>query len=148
MNSIFPRLGKFLAIPRPEKFLLFLAVFIRIILSLGLYFLSFETLQGMLFRVTETTKHLKARPGLSVNRIAWIAEVSDRFFPGPEGCLVRAMTAMVLLGLEGHPSLLQIGIAKDGAGRLEGHAWVKCEGNTLFAGSDSRRFILIRGLGE
>jgi len=148
MNSKFSRLGRFLALSISEKSLLFLAVTLRIVLSLGLWFLSFETVKGILLRITEETKIHRTRPSLSVDRIGWIVGVSDRFFPGSGGCLTRAMTAKLLLALEGHPSQLQIGVARDENGRLEGHAWLNCDGNILFAGRDSGRFILMRGLGE
>ncbi len=91
---------------------------------------------------------MKTNPGLPADRIAWIVGASDKFFPGSGGCLVRAMTAKVLLGLQGHSSLLQIGMVWNSTGRLEGHAWLKCEGNILLGGFDSKRFILMRGLGE
>lgn len=148
MNSKFSHLGKFLGLPVSEKLLLFAAVFLRIVLSFCLFFLSFETVKSILFRVTEKPERLKTRPGLTVDRIAWIVGAADKFFPGSGGCLVRAMTAMVLLAFEGHPSHLKIGIARDGAGRLEGHAWVSSGGNILFDGRDSNRFILMKGLGD
>jgi Transglutaminase-like superfamily len=148
MNAIFSSLGKFLALSISEKSLLFLAVALRIVLSVGLWFLSFETVKGLLSRVTEKARILRTRPGLSVDRIGWIVGASDRLFPASGGCLTRAMTAKLLLALEGHPCQLQIGVARDGKGRLEGHAWLECDGNILFAGRDSDRFVLMRRLGE
>ena len=45
-------------------------------------------------------------------------------------CLVKSLTLWWLLGRQGIPSQLRVGIRKEG-GNLEAHAWVECEGMAL-----------------
>lgn len=46
-------------------------------------------------------------------------------------CLVKALAARVLLGRAGIPAGIRLGVARDGAGGLDAHAWVECADGTV-----------------
>jgi len=46
-------------------------------------------------------------------------------------CLVRALAARILLARAGIPAGLRLGLAKDGEGGLDAHAWVECDDGTV-----------------
>jgi hypothetical protein len=60
-------------------------------------------------------------------RIAWLVEIAGRcLWPRP-GCLAKAFVATSLLERRGRAAQLVVGVVKTGD-RLEGHAWVECDG--------------------
>lgn len=57
-------------------------------------------------------------------------QFASRFVPRAT-CLPRALAALVLLRSRSVPARLQIGVTRDGAGKLDGHAWVESEGRIV-----------------
>jgi hypothetical protein len=45
-----------------------------------------------------------------------------------------------LLHQQGSPGRLALGFGRDPAGRLEGHAWLECEGTLVVGGVDVSRY--------
>ena len=62
-------------------------------------------------------------------------EAAGASVPGTR-CLPKAIAATALLGLHGYPAQLRIGVAKNPAGKLEGHSWVECQGQVVTGGFD------------
>ena len=81
-------------------------------------------------------------------RVAWAVPVAARLVPWRSDCLVQAMAAQRWLGRERRPTQLVIGVHKDGAGRFEAHAWLRC-GTVTVTGGDVARFtpLLVPGEG-
>jgi hypothetical protein len=69
-------------------------------------------------------------------RILWaVAAVNRRLFPD-RPCLTQALAARYLLSRGGVPSVLQIGVARDGSD-LQAHAWLEREGRVITGGEHS-----------
>jgi hypothetical protein len=84
--------------------------------------------------------------GRTAARIAWaVARVSRRI---PHAtCLVRALTAQLLLAKYGFPSELRVGVSKtDGSGLLA-HAWLESGGLVVLGGDDLPRYTPLPELG-
>jgi len=59
-------------------------------------------------------------------RVAWAVRVASRYTPWATRCLAEAIAAKAMLRLRGVPTTLYLGLAKDEAGNLSAHAWLRC----------------------
>jgi len=64
-----------------------------------------------------------------------VAAVNRRLFPD-RPCLTQALAARYLLSRGGVPTVLQIGVARDGS-ELQAHAWLEREGVVIIGGEQS-----------
>lgn len=70
------------------------------------------------------------RRTLPAASVRWAIGIAHRVIPDAT-CLPQAIAAESLLTRAGHDVLLRIGVLKTGAGALEAHAWVECEGQVI-----------------
>jgi hypothetical protein len=70
-----------------------------------------------------------------IEKIAWAVAVASRYVPAAT-CLTQALAGQILLAQHGEPALLQIGVAKNEAGKLEAHAWVESRGRIIIGDSE------------
>jgi len=70
----------------------------------------------------------------SKKKLIWAVEVTARFFPFLDTCLIKAMCLELLFKKQGYPALLCIGVAKNPNKKFEAHAWVESEGAILMGG--------------
>ncbi|QDY85923.1 lasso peptide biosynthesis B2 protein [Paenibacillus polymyxa] len=61
----------------------------------------------------------------SIRHISQAVDVASRYTPWRSSCLVQAAAAMTLLGRRKLDCTLYLGTAKNAAGRLAAHAWVR-----------------------
>jgi len=74
--------------------------------------------------------------------IAHAVERARRTMPGEYKCLPAAYATHLLLSRYGYASEIQVGVARDAAGKVEAHAWVEHEGRTLIGAlPDLVRFV-------
>lgn len=73
--------------------------------------------------------------GVSSDRIAWAVSAMARRIPGTQ-CLPQAVAALALLRREGYDAELRVGIARDGAHNVIGHAWVEHGGQVIIGETD------------
>jgi hypothetical protein len=66
----------------------------------------------------------------NIEKIVWAIAIASRYVPAAT-CLTRALAGLVLLTQHGEPALLQIGVVKNEAGKLEAHAWVENRGRIV-----------------
>lgn len=79
--------------------------------------------------------------------MVWAVEVVSRRSPGST-CLVQALAAQLLLARYGHPSLLQIGVARPDQGMLKAHAWLEHEGTVLIGDLNLHEYTRMPNLRE
>jgi hypothetical protein len=80
---------------------------------------------------------LGAFPGtcdVSVERLAWAVRTASRVIPGAT-CLTQAIALQTMLTTTGRSGRVQLGVTKGSGRRLQGHAWVEHEGQTLLSTS-------------
>ena len=123
------RLRRFLSLPAGDR-----RLFVRALLSLwavrlGLWVLPF----GRVRRAVAHASRRRLRVAASVDGVMRAVDSASRFVVDPT-CLVRALSAKVLLGSVGAPAELRIGVAREGGARLQAHAWVACDGRVVVGG--------------
>lgn len=72
----------------------------------------------------------------SVQDIAASVEVARKWLPGRYLCLPSAYTVHLLLHRHGYPSEVHVGVRRDSRGKVEAHAWVTCQGETVMGAVD------------
>ena len=73
-------------------------------------------------------------PAGSLAETAWAVRATSRAVPRST-CLTRALTARLLLALEGHDSRVCIGAHRDSSGQLHAHAWLEASGEVVVGAS-------------
>jgi hypothetical protein len=79
----------------------------------------------------------KARPGPQwsfpqlLEQVSWAVATASRYLPWDCLCLAQAMAGKAMLTRRGIPSTVYLGLAKNGAAPLRGHAWLTCGGQVL-----------------
>src|SRR5882762_9434667 len=126
------RLRRFSALERPAQGFFLRAVVLLPLVALSLRWRGFRETQRALRRFLS-----KANPepdaALAIKHAAVIAHMvnaADRHGLVHPSCLAKSLTLWWLLGRQGIPSHLRIGIRKE-KGKFEAHAWVECDGAVL-----------------
>jgi hypothetical protein len=115
-----------------------------IAIRLGLWTIRFRNLRRIAERISTSHRRdaLDAGEIDAITRgIAGNVGLSARFVPEAT-CLTRALAAQILLGYEGLPSKLRIGVARGGeANGFRAHAWLECGGKVVVGGENMGDFV-------
>jgi hypothetical protein len=79
------------------------------------------------------------RRAIDVPTTAWAVRTAARFVPGA-ACLAQAVAMQRMLAKQGHPSTLEVGVARSGGG-VEAHAWLVCDGAIVIGGETAAKFV-------
>ncbi len=127
------RLRRFSALERPAQELFLRAVVLLPLVALSLRWRGFRATQVALQRFLS-----KANPecdavltGKDAAVTAHMVNAADRHGLVHPSCLAKSLTLWWLLGRQGIPSHLRIGIRKEKES-FEAHAWVECGGAALY----------------
>ena len=121
---------KYFFLPPQERSVLLRAILLLSICRLGLWLLPFKTLRRLLAYFTSREKPDAVR----IDTIIWAVAVGSRYVPAAT-CLTQALAGQVLLNQRDAPALLRIGVAKNGEGVFQAHAWVESQGRVLIGNS-------------
>jgi len=127
-------MGRYVRLAWSDRVLLIESVAILWVIRLGLWLLPFQALRRLLTRLTRSTPKPRDEDPDFIRRVARAMRVTGRLVPGTT-CLTQALAAQILLGQRGYHPLLRIGVAKDGGGRLEAHAWLESQGRVVIGES-------------
>ncbi len=133
--------GRFLRLPVRDRLLIAEAVLSVAAVRLALIFLRFCDL---LFWLEKASVQFRARSSAErppSGRIIWAIQAASKWVPNANSCLPRALAARFLLARWGYPAELSIGVAKDGDGKLEAHAWVESLGEVVIGEAQPGYFI-------
>jgi hypothetical protein len=108
-------------------------------IRLGLSTLPFDTLESLLSLLGAGED--PSAPGTAsaaaetaeVERVRWAVAAVGRRLPGAT-CLTQALAARVLLGRKGIPAEVRIGLRRNEAGGIAGHAWLESDAGAAPAG--------------
>ena len=108
---------------------------------LALAVLPFFLVARLVARLSSRRRWLPARRAADVaRRVARVAAL----VPGA-ACLPQAQAAARLLSWHGHPSVVRIGVCREGRD-VVAHAWVEHAGQVVLGGPDVSRYVpLVRG---
>jgi hypothetical protein len=130
------RLGRFLRLPFSDARLLAESLFVLTFVRIGLSVLRFQTLRGVLKKLSEGGKHQPYPERRVVKRVVWSINKISTHIPLFRNCLNRALATQVLLGRRGQEVDLRIGVANDPGGNFRAHAWIESEGRIVLGGMD------------
>ena len=126
------RFRRFSALERPARKIFLRALVLLPLVALSLRWRGFSATQAALQRFLST-----ARPEGGATQVrkdasmtAHMVNAADRNGLVHPSCLAKSLTLWWLLGRQGIPSQLRIGIRKD-VEKFEAHAWVEREGAAL-----------------
>ena len=144
------RLRKFPVLSGRDRALLLKTFLLLASIKLGLRLLPFQTLRKLLSRFSQPCK-AKTQPGDldsdRLNQLLAAVRISSRYMPGGAKCLARALTTQVLASRNGYAPTLRIGVARDGNGQLEAHAWVEIQSQIVIGQlNDLTRFTPLPAL--
>jgi Transglutaminase-like superfamily len=69
-----------------------------------------------------------------IDRLIRAVNAAGRFIPGAKNCLVRAISAKVILGRRGYSTNLRFGVKKQKGGTIGAHAWLEGGGRVVIGG--------------
>lgn len=132
---------EFWRLPAPRRRLFIAAYLLLGAVGLGLRLLPFRVVRGLLERGAGPPAGTARAPQRDPEAIGWAVATAGRLLPGLASCLAEALTAMVLLGRQGHPAMLRIGVTRAGpAAPLQAHAWLECQGGVLVGDRELDRY--------
>ena len=79
------------------------------------------------------------RRTVDLPRTSWAVRTAARAVPGAV-CLAQALAMQRMLAKRGHPSKVELGVAKSGE-CLEAHAWLVCDGEIVIGGEEAAQFV-------
>ena len=123
------RLRRFSALERPAQELFLRAVVLLPLVALSLRWRGFRATQAALQRFLAKTNPESDAVFASKDAAvtAHMVNAADRHGLVHPSCLAKSLTLWCLLGRQGIPSQLRIGIRKEKE-KFEAHAWVECDG--------------------
>ncbi len=102
-------------------------------IRVGLKLVPYRWVSSLVARVSRS-RHSPTYERASTDRVTWAVSAVGRQMPRAATCLTRAMAGQVLLGWQGEPSELRLGVAKDDRGMLQAHAWLESKGVVVIGG--------------
>lgn len=127
-------LSKLFLLEPLERRLLLRAGLLLWAIRLGLWLLPLSTLHRLVAKLRRMEPILSQADSANIEKIVWSVAVASHYVPAAT-CLTQALAGQILLAQYGEPALLQIGVAKNEAGKLEAHAWVESRGRIVIGAS-------------
>jgi Transglutaminase-like superfamily len=131
------RLRRLLALPPAERGLLVKVVLLLGVVRLGLGLLPFRKVLDLLDRAARASAPCAEASAFMPDRIAWAVMLTSPYVLGVRPCLTQALVVQFLLGRQGYPARLHVGVVRTDWGQVKGHAWVEIGGNVVIGGSVS-----------
>jgi hypothetical protein len=137
------RLRKFFRLPAARRRCLISAVLLLPTIKASLVVFRFQTLRGLLARLTGLPLVVRRSEGGSTEEVVWAVESASKLMPWASTCLTQALTAQVLLLRRGRPALVHIGTVRGEDGDFKAHAWVESRGEVLIGGHELEQYSLL-----
>ncbi|WP_081716949.1 lasso peptide biosynthesis B2 protein [Leptolyngbya sp. Heron Island J] len=125
------RLNRLLKLSGSEFRVLLFACLLLNGIRLALFLFPFNSIRQRLTQFSTVWICQDENSPISVRFIGWAIHIAGRYTLGTAKCLVRALTAQLLLTRYGYPHQLHIGVAKSAADTLEAHAWIEYQGRVI-----------------
>lgn len=137
--SKFPRkLKKIMKLSSGDKSILFEAFLISGLIRFAILFIPFRKLAVIYGKSKEeSTRSISEVEKETIFRIGWAVEQISCRTPWQSKCLVKALTAQIMLARRKISSTLYLGVAKSNDNKLLAHAWVR-SGQVIITGARQR----------
>ena len=122
------KLRTFYGLSRLERRLTLSTIALTASVRLGLWLVPFRTMRSICEKFAQGGK----RPAGTAPEadIVRAVRLSSRYVPRAS-CLVQALTTQILMGRNGHPVQVHIGVALNRESGFRAHAWVESQGRVL-----------------
>lgn len=137
------RLRKFLNLSASERRLLFETALLLGAIKAGMKLLPFKRLRRLVDDFSDPSRKSRRT---SVEDVVWAVELAGRHMPGT--CLTQAMAGQILLGRQGYPTKLHIGVVKESDDGFLAHAWLESGGDIVIGGGALERYTPLISLGR
>lgn len=123
------------------KVIYIIAYFLMGVVRLGIIVLPFKYIAPILGKKNiDSSLEVERNVLMKAAKIGFAVETMGNFTPWESKCLVRAITAQILLRVIGTPSTLYLGMSKDESNKLIAHAWLRCGKLIITGASESVNF--------
>ena len=121
----------------PDKVLLVRSLALVCVVRVGLWVLSYKTVQRLVDTPLAEQTHASPRAAWAYQqRVVAAVEAVGRRLLGSKPCLTQALVARRMLRQGGIDAILRIGVTKDGR-ELLAHAWLEHDGRVVIGGGAS-----------
>jgi len=127
-----------------EKTLLLEALILTGIIRFAILFIPFNKLATHIGKhKEESSKEVNDFEKIIVNRIGWAVSVVSTRTPWESKCLVKALTAQIMLTKRKVSSTVYLGVRKDEGYKLIAHAWLRSGIDIITGGEVSSSFTQV-----
>lgn len=136
--QLYRRITKIFSISWYERCLLLEAFILTGIFRFAILFLSFNKIARLSGKYKEeSSSHVNDIEREKIKKISWAVAKISIYTPWESKCLVKALTAQIMLSKRNISSTLYLGVAKDDNNKLLAHAWLR-SGAEIITGNEVR----------
>lgn len=140
-SLFYKRIFKFIKVPFSIKLLLIEVFILTGIIRLAVIIIPFKKLVKFFGRHNEeSSREINDTEKAFAGIVAWAVNIVSKITPWKNTCIVKALTAQILLTRRKVSSTLYLGVAKDDKNNLEAHAWLRSGENIITGEAESKRF--------
>lgn len=124
--QLFKKVSKLFKLTWREKLLFLEAFLLTGIIRFTILFLSFNKLARFSGKYKqESSKTISNEDEAMTRKVGWAVFAASKRTPWKSKCLVKALTAQVMLSTRRISSTLYLGVARDKEKKLIAHAWLR-----------------------
>jgi hypothetical protein len=135
------RFGKFFALSPADRRLLIQAWIVLAAMRVALRTVPL----ARLCKLASRSRSIGDRDLPSVEAIVRAVDRASSVIPGGQNCLLRALTAELMLRRANYKSELKIGVSKPPGGEFRAHAWVEIAGEIVIGEFESGEYVTLAG---
>lgn len=142
--KLFKNIKKFLLLSWVEKISILEAFILTGIVRFSILFIPFSKVARHIGKYKEeSTYNITNQEENTVSRIAWAVYQASRRTPWQSKCLVKALTAQIMLKKKKISSTLYLGVAKNKENKLKAHAWLRCGDQIITGNTEKEGFTVV-----
>ena len=142
--QLLKKVKKFFGLSFAEKISILEAFILTGIVRFSILFIPFNKLARCIGKYKdESTYSVSDKEKDTICRIAWAVYVVSKRTPWQSKCLVKALTAQIMLRQRKVSSTLYLGVAKDKANKLKAHAWLRSGQDIITGNSEKEGFTVV-----
>jgi transglutaminase superfamily protein len=131
---------KLLRLPPGDVRVLCEATVVVTAVRMSLWWLPFGSVRAIADRLARPGARRRAiAPEPIVERVVWAVRAAAARVPRAT-CLTQALAARLMLERRGLSAALRIGVARAADERVEGHAWLECQGRIVIGEAEAARY--------
>lgn len=139
--QLFRKIAKLLNLAWREKLLLLETFLLTGIIRFVILFVPFKKLATLVGKYKEeSSEMISDEDKVIARKISWVVFAVSNRTPWESKCLVRALTAQIMLSARKISSTLYLGVARDEEKKLIAHAWLRSGENIITGAHEKAEF--------